>query len=62
VTVITGIRAGPAELDKLTGSLKRLCGSGGTLKDDAVEIQGDHRERLAARLRELGFSEKLAGS
>jgi translation initiation factor 1 len=41
--------------------MKRLCGAGGTLKDGVLEIQGDHRERLAARLRTLGYTVKLAG-
>jgi translation initiation factor 1 len=61
VTVITGVPGTPAEREALTASLKRLCGSGGTVKDTAIEIQGDHRERLASRLRELGFAVKLAG-
>jgi translation initiation factor 1 len=61
VTVIAGVHGTPAELDTLAASLKRLCGSGGTVKDTAIEIQGDHRERLAERLRELGFAVKLAG-
>jgi len=61
VTVITGILGRQAERDALAASLKRLCGSGGTVKDTAIEIQGDHRERLATRLRELGFTVKLAG-
>jgi translation initiation factor 1 len=46
---------------ELASSLKRYCGSGGTVKAGAIEIQGDHRERLAARLRELGFTVKVAG-
>jgi translation initiation factor 1 len=41
--------------------MKRLCGAGGTVKDGVVEIQGDHRERLAERLRALGYTVKLAG-
>jgi translation initiation factor 1 len=61
VTVISGIPGGPAERDKLAASLKRLCGSGGTVKDALVEIQGEHRERVAARLRELGFTVKIVG-
>ncbi|HEX7549464.1 MAG TPA: hypothetical protein VF579_02715 [Candidatus Methylomirabilis sp.] len=40
--------------------LKRLCGAGGTVKG-GLEIQGDHRERLAERLREQGYPVKLAG-
>ncbi len=48
------VEAGAAEL-------KRLCGAGGTRKDGVVEIQGDHRERLAEHLRALGYTVKLAG-
>ena len=61
VTVIHGLpERGPALETRLT-ELKRLCGAGGTLKDGVVEIQGDHRERLAGRLRALGYAVKLAG-
>ena len=61
MTIITGIPGGQDARDELATSLKRLCGSGGTVKDTAIEIQGDHRERVAGRLRELGFTVKLAG-
>jgi translation initiation factor 1 len=61
VTVIHGLpERGPA-LEARLSELKRLCGAGGTLKDGVVELQGDHRARLAARLRELGHTVKLAG-
>jgi translation initiation factor 1 len=60
VTVIRGLPAGPALLD-LAANLKRLCGAGGTVKDGALEIQGDHRERLADCLRAKGYTVKLAG-
>lgn len=61
VTVIRGLpERGPA-LEGRVAQMKRLCGAGGTLKDGAVEIQGDHRERLAAHLRALGYTVKLAG-
>jgi translation initiation factor 1 len=59
VTVITGLP--PAQLSSLASELKRLCGTGGTVRDDSVEIQGDHRDRLADVLRQKGFSVKLAG-
>ena len=62
VTVISGIPESAASLDVLGAALKRLCGSGGSVKDGTIEIQGDHRERLAARLTELGYRVKLAGS
>ncbi|MBI2940444.1 MAG: stress response translation initiation inhibitor YciH [Chloroflexi bacterium] len=61
VTVITGIPGDTAALTALATELKRLCGSGGGVRDGAIEIQGDHRERLAARLTELGYRVKLAG-
>ena len=61
VTVIRGLPAGPALLD-LAANLKRLCGAGGTVKDGALEIQGDHRERLAEHLRAKGYTVKLAGA
>jgi translation initiation factor 1 len=60
VTVIRGLPAGPALLD-LAADLKRLCGAGGTVKDGGLEIQGDHRERLADHLRGKGYTVKLAG-
>jgi translation initiation factor 1 len=59
VTVIRGLPR-PA-LAALAGELKRLCGSGGTVKDCAIEIQGDHRGRVAQHLRERGHTVKLAG-
>ncbi|HKX06450.1 MAG TPA: stress response translation initiation inhibitor YciH [Methylomirabilota bacterium] len=61
VTVIRGLpERGPA-LEARAAEMKRLCGAGGTLKDGVVEIQGDHRERLAEHLRALGYTVKLAG-
>jgi len=61
VTVIHGLPARGPALDALAAELKRLCGAGGTVKDGVVEIQGDHRERVAEKLRALGHTVKLAG-
>lgn len=61
VTVVRGLRADDQECERLAGELKRLCGAGGASKDGLVEIQGDHRERIAERLRALGYTVKLAG-
>ena len=58
VTVVRGLEA---DLAKVASDLKRHCGSGGSVKGDAVEIQGDHRERVAARLQDSGYRVKLAG-
>ena len=60
--VVTVIRGLPArELEARAAEIKRLCGAGGAVKGGAVEIQGDHRERIAAALRSLGYTVKLAG-
>ena len=60
--VVTVIRGLPArDLEGRATELKRLCGAGGAVKDGAIEIQGDHRERIADRLRQLGHTVKLAG-
>ncbi len=61
VTVVRGLAERGAALDALAAELKRVCGAGGTVKDGAVEIQGDHRERVAEKLRALGHTVKLAG-
>jgi translation initiation factor 1 len=59
VSVVRGLP--PRELDAVAKDLKKHCGSGGTVKDGAVEIQGDHREKIAARLETQGYVVKLAG-
>ncbi len=61
VTLVTGIPAAPAELKKIARALKQKCGSGGTVKDGVVEIQGDHRDVLEKELSALGFVVKRAG-
>ena len=61
VTVIRGLPEHGSALDARATELRRLCGAGGTVKGGAVEIQGDHRERVADRLRALGYRVKLAG-
>ncbi len=61
VTVVSGLPQQPEQLAEIAGRLKRLCGSGGTVKDGAVEVQGDHRERIAEALRAEGYTVKLAG-
>ncbi len=61
VTVIAGVQGSPDQLAQLTSELKRMCGTGGTLRGEAIEIQGDHRERLQAELTRRGYRVKLAG-
>jgi translation initiation factor 1 len=59
MTVVRGLPRG--EVDAVARDLKRHCGSGGTAKAGAVELQGDHREKVAARLEAQGYRVKLAG-
>jgi translation initiation factor 1 len=59
VTVITGVPG--SELAALAQQLKKLCGSGGTVKDGTIEIQGDHCDKVQAKLTELGYKVKRAG-
>lgn len=61
VTVITGLPGADGVLADVAGKLKRLCGSGGTVKDGVVEVQGDHRDKIAEALRGMGYTVKLAG-
>lgn len=61
VTLITGLPGTPAEVAALARALKRDCGAGGTVKNGALELQGDHRDRVEATLRERGFRFKRAG-
>lgn len=61
VTVIHGLHEQGAALEARLSEMKRLCGAGGTLRDRVLEIQGDHRDRLAQHLRGLGYTVKLAG-
>ena len=61
VTVITGLPLSAAELSELAGDLKRRCGSGGTVRDGTIEIQGDHRDLLVAELGARGWPAKRSG-
>lgn len=61
VTVVTGAPVRGAQLEALAKELKELCGAGGTLRDEVVEIQGDHRDRIVAALQERGWRVKRVG-
>ena len=61
VTLITGIPLAGAELKAYAKLLKACCGTGGTVKDGVVEIQGDQRDTLVLLLREKGWTVKRAG-
>ncbi len=45
----------------LAKKLKQVCGSGGTVKNGMIEIQGEHRQKMAETLKKLGYKVKIAG-
>lgn len=60
--LVTAIRGLTDEGDHLAGlltSLKNHCGAGGSLEEGMLEIQGEHRDRIAARLQALGYRVKV---
>lgn len=61
VTLITGLPLAEEQLKELASKLKQSCGTGGTVKDGVIEIQGDQREKLCAYLQKAGYKTKLAG-
>lgn len=60
VTVISGFQSKPETLTALLKQLKTLCGAGGTVKAMAIEVQGEHRDQIIQRLRQLGYNARSA--
>jgi len=61
VTIVSGLPVAGAGLDELARRLKKRCGSGGTVREGKIEIQGDHQDTLLLELGKLGYSAKRAG-
>jgi translation initiation factor 1 len=61
VTVVRGVALDAAALMRLAQQLKAACGSGGTVKDGVIEVQGDHCEKVIALLKAQGHTVKRAG-
>lgn len=61
VTVITGFQHTPDSLAALAKQLKAQCGTGGTAKEDTIEIQGDHAQKLVELLVAKGYQAKRSG-
>ena len=61
VSLIKGISLADNELQALGKQLKTACGSGGTVKDGVIEVQGDHGDRLVELLKAQGYNAKRAG-
>ena len=61
VTVISGVPGDLAQLTALAQQLRKLCGAGGSLKEGNIELQGDHRDKVEAKLTTLGYKIKRVG-
>ncbi len=61
VTLIAGLPLDDDGLKKLARELKQKCGTGGTVKDGVIEIQGDHRDMLVEELKRRGYAAKRSG-
>jgi translation initiation factor 1 len=61
VSVVKNLVLTEDELKSLAKKLKQECGAGGTVKDGMIEIQGEHRQRMAEVLQKLGYKVKIAG-
>ena len=61
VTTVTGVPLAGKELQALAKGLKKGCGSGGTVRDGVIEIQGDHRDALIGVLERHGWTVRRSG-
>ena len=61
VTLVKKLTLSEKDMKALAKKLKRACGSGGTIKDGVIEIQAEHREKIADVLRKQGYKVKLSG-
>lgn len=61
VTLVRGLPLAADALADTGRQLRAACGSGGTVKDGVVEVQGDHVERVMAWLQQAGFAPKRTG-
>jgi translation initiation factor 1 len=61
VTLLKNLTLSKEDMKYLARRLKQICGSGGTVKDNLIEIQGEHREKIAEELKKMGYKVKIAG-
>jgi translation initiation factor 1 len=61
VTLVKGVALDPVALALLGKQLRTACGSGGTVKDGVIEVQGDHCELVMGTLAKLGHAPRRAG-
>ena len=61
VSLVKNLQLNSQDLKDLSKMLKQACGTGGTIKNGVIEIQGDHRQKIAESLQALGYKTKIAG-
>jgi translation initiation factor 1 len=61
VTLVKNLVLSEEDMKELAKRLKQVCGSGGTVKEKIIEIQGEQRERIAGELKKMGYRVKIAG-
>jgi translation initiation factor 1 len=61
VTLVAGVVGSETVLSALASDLKRMCGTGGTLRGEVIELHGDVRERIKPELERRGYTVKIAG-
>jgi translation initiation factor 1 len=61
VTLVEGLHLPAKEMARLLGELKASFGTGGSIKDGVLEIQGDHRDAIVRRLETMGYKPRRAG-
>jgi len=60
-TLVKNLVLSEEDMKELAKRLKQVCGSGGTVKEKIIEIQGEQRERIAGELKKMGYRVKIAG-
>ena len=55
VTMVIGLRHNPATMEDIARILKQFCGTGGTVKEGKIELQGDQRTRAAEKMKEMNY-------
>lgn len=61
VTVVTGFQGNAEQLNSLLKQLKTQCGTGGTVKEGTIEIQGDQKQKISEILLKQGYKAKISG-
>lgn len=61
VTVVSGLDPVASDRKALLKQFKNQCSAGGAVRDDGFEIQGDHRDRIVAAMKEMGYPAKASG-